>query len=454
MNKSLWKAVSDFVLDTADESYGFSTRLAYENSWTVAFTNGAINEYKKFMYLAATSTTMVSPSAIVDIVWHQHLIYTNSYTAFCSILGKRIEHIPSNHSKKERERFFIAKQQTKLLYEENFGPQPELFWHFEDELQSLILSKSSISFNRIVFISICVFSISFFPFYFLSKPILLKIDNPIFLFLYIVGFLIALFCLDVFAKKHYTKLLKKNSNNLIISNLNSLELLYLKTNQIKSLVHFLVNKLIMSKDLVVLKNKKIQPRTNLKMKSVFENEIVKVLNDFELMYYPQLIKLTIQKPLFQQFSKSGDKLRNYFEQSKEVQKVIIISLIVIGLFFSVGFSRLFIGLYREIPVKYLVFVLIIQFFVSHYFLKRMLSYFFSETLIHFYQNTIIGKSEKTEWDYVFFGKAALAASFIPMVGYSNRKGDSYHGGCGSSCGGGSSCGSSCGGCGGCGGCGS
>ena len=53
--------------------------------------NEAIEEYKKFMYLAATSNQMVSPSEIVDIVWHQHLIFTQSYKEFCDILGKKIE---------------------------------------------------------------------------------------------------------------------------------------------------------------------------------------------------------------------------------------------------------------------------------------------------------------------------------------------------------------------------
>ena len=66
-------------------------------------TQKAIEEYKKFMYLAATSNQMVSPSEIVDIVWHQHLIFTNSYSDFCNLLGKRIEHIPSTHNKSEFE---------------------------------------------------------------------------------------------------------------------------------------------------------------------------------------------------------------------------------------------------------------------------------------------------------------------------------------------------------------
>jgi len=68
--------------------YGFSTRLANENYWTIDFTKKAVAEYKKFKYLAATSELMVSHSEIVDVVWHQHLIFTNSYSELCRMLGK------------------------------------------------------------------------------------------------------------------------------------------------------------------------------------------------------------------------------------------------------------------------------------------------------------------------------------------------------------------------------
>ena len=83
MNKQLLNEVLAFSFDGEFSEYGFSTRLAKENSWTKNFTEQAILEYKKFMYLAATANAMVSPSEIVDIVWHQHLIFTQSYKKFC-----------------------------------------------------------------------------------------------------------------------------------------------------------------------------------------------------------------------------------------------------------------------------------------------------------------------------------------------------------------------------------
>jgi hypothetical protein len=73
---------------------------------------------------------MISPSEIVDVVWHQHLIFSQSYETFCALLGKKIAHIPSTHSKNESAKFKLAKDRTQRLYAENFGSQPAEFWEF------------------------------------------------------------------------------------------------------------------------------------------------------------------------------------------------------------------------------------------------------------------------------------------------------------------------------------
>lgn len=58
VNLNLWNKIQDFDFDSPISEYGFSTRLASENYWTCNFTEEAILEYKKFMYLAATSDFM------------------------------------------------------------------------------------------------------------------------------------------------------------------------------------------------------------------------------------------------------------------------------------------------------------------------------------------------------------------------------------------------------------
>ena len=142
MDHALWKKISDYDLDAPISEYGFSIRLAKENYWTINFTKKAILEYKKFMYLAATSDLMVSPSEIVDVVWHQHLIFTQSYTDFCAVLGKNIQHVPSTHNKVDFEKFKQAKERTKKYYAANFGEQPKEIWDYAGMYDSLHLPKA------------------------------------------------------------------------------------------------------------------------------------------------------------------------------------------------------------------------------------------------------------------------------------------------------------------------
>jgi len=57
-------------------------------------------EYKKFLSLKViskdTSDPMfLSPSALVDKVWHVHLLHTAQYRADCSALGATIDHSPA-----------------------------------------------------------------------------------------------------------------------------------------------------------------------------------------------------------------------------------------------------------------------------------------------------------------------------------------------------------------------
>ena len=157
MNQELWDKILLFDFDNPPSAYGFSTKLAKENFWTIEFTKQAILEYKKFMYLATTSNFMVSPSEIVDVVWHQHLIFTQSYQDFCSILGKQIQHIPSTHNKEDFEKFKQAKERTIQFYERDFGMQPKNIWTYKDMFESLHLDKAKFKLRTFLINAILVF---------------------------------------------------------------------------------------------------------------------------------------------------------------------------------------------------------------------------------------------------------------------------------------------------------
>ena len=195
MNAVLWEEVLKFELDNPNDEYGFLTRLAFENKWTIHFAKTAVLEYKKFMYLAAVANEMVSPSEIVDIVWHQHLIFTVSYSDFCSLLSKRIEHIPSTHNRSEAEKFYKAKEKTRELYEQNFGKQPQEIWKYSNALDSLGLDKSKIEIVRLKKVFLGLFALLIFPIYYSVKPVLIQIQNPEFLIFYILLFAVVILSL-------------------------------------------------------------------------------------------------------------------------------------------------------------------------------------------------------------------------------------------------------------------
>jgi len=180
MNTELWEKIEAFNLDHPISEYGFSTRLANENLWTKNFTQKAITEYKKFMYLAATSGCMVSPSEIVDVVWHQHLIFTQSYAEFCKILGKNIQHIPSTHNRQEAAKFKEAKEATTKLYNEAFGNQPFDIWSCESITETLALKKMRFDVDSCMVAAVFLLVVLGFLLFSTLRPVFASINNPAF----------------------------------------------------------------------------------------------------------------------------------------------------------------------------------------------------------------------------------------------------------------------------------
>jgi hypothetical protein len=75
----LWQRLLDFNFDKPNVILTFSKRLARDNGWTKKYTQVAIAEYLKFVFLAVVAGHPVTPSEQVDRVWHLHLTYTQSY---------------------------------------------------------------------------------------------------------------------------------------------------------------------------------------------------------------------------------------------------------------------------------------------------------------------------------------------------------------------------------------
>lgn len=470
MDKTLWKKVVVFSFDNPNDEYGFSTRLALENHWTLYFTQSAMLEYKKFMFLAATNNEMVSPSEIVDIVWHQHLIFTNSYSDFCNLVGKRIEHIPSTHNRSEFDKFQIAKERTKELYELNFGSQPAEIWHYNNEFDSLQLEKSNYDVKKLRKNFLKYTLIASFPVCLIIYSLLIKIQNPYFIIGYLLLFVAAFLLLKYYVRNKFNSLYINLESNAIIENLTALELVYFRDNSLDVVIHGVVNKLIERNKIKILENSRLELIDENLEHSPYENCIIEIMKEFEPMPYKQLCWNVRRKPIFEQLQNATYRIKDRIIGSKSFTNVMIVAMITLGVLLSIGFSRLFSGFWRDKPVIFLLIALVPLVFITRYYLNQLLNLIFIDIIPSSFKEKVLGRGESKrdwEWDYFLYGTAMLSTAFIPIVNYasptSSSSGDYFSisssgnsGSCGSSCGSSgssgsscsSSCGSSCGGCGG------
>lgn len=127
----LWRRIQAHEFDKADVELPFSMRLAEENGWTDDFTQHAIREYRRFVFLACIADHEVTPSDEVDQVWHLHLAYTQDYwDRFCGeVLRRPLHHRPSEGGISEQIRYEANYLQTLALYQDTFAePPPPEFW--------------------------------------------------------------------------------------------------------------------------------------------------------------------------------------------------------------------------------------------------------------------------------------------------------------------------------------
>ena len=134
----LWEKLRGLSLDGSVGSKSFAARLAGEQRWSDAFTRRAIEEYRRFLLLFALEqrrekaaptltggpgATRIVPSAIVDKVWHLHLLYTQSYWEdLCrDVLGEPLHHQPANGSAGEAGALDEVYRANMEAYRTTFG---------------------------------------------------------------------------------------------------------------------------------------------------------------------------------------------------------------------------------------------------------------------------------------------------------------------------------------------
>jgi hypothetical protein len=129
--KKLWQRISDFPIDDPDAKFPFSRKLAKEQKWTYDFTLGAIQEYRKFIFLCCISPLGAAPSQVIDEVWHLHLIYTENYwEEFCEkTLNMKIHHHPSSGGPQQKDKHILWHLDTLEQYRSIFNhAPPPAYW--------------------------------------------------------------------------------------------------------------------------------------------------------------------------------------------------------------------------------------------------------------------------------------------------------------------------------------
>lgn len=109
----------------------FADKLSRKLNWEKNFALKAIWEYKKFVYMGVLSDFSVTPSKIIDQVWHEHLLFSSGYRKFCNeVLLCNFDHNPELVSiDSQTEAFQSQYFRTIKLYKIEFGlePPPEIW---------------------------------------------------------------------------------------------------------------------------------------------------------------------------------------------------------------------------------------------------------------------------------------------------------------------------------------
>ncbi|MEO6524497.1 MAG: hypothetical protein ABIN91_22625 [Mucilaginibacter sp.] len=353
MDTALWDKVVNFNIDGVVSEYCFTTRLENENYWTANFAAAAILEYKKFMYLAAVSDGMVSPSEIVDIVWHQHLVFTKSYDEFGELLGKKIQHIPSTHHKSEFSKFKLAGDRTKKLYKETFGTQPAEIWEHDTLYYPLNMEKAKFNTVKLISIGIVLFIPLFFAAYFCLYPIYITIHNPDFMLGYTSIAVAAFVSLLLYNHTKLNAMIMQWSKYAFAFTLTPLELVYLQNNEIEPVIHGVVNQLILDNRLSV------EPDNNLAVindSGISDPVLFCVLQTVSAnpqMAYYKLVNILKQKPAFNKTARAMDAFQKYVSRSKQFIRLFSLNFIISGMVLTLGAIRLATGVVRDKPVTYI-----------------------------------------------------------------------------------------------------
>jgi hypothetical protein len=123
---NLWEKINEKFGGTNASTKAFADKISRKHNCSKGYALKAVNEYKKFLYLAVISDFHVTPSQPIDKVWHEHILFTQAYGIFCKeIIEYELNHHPELIPIEDQtERYHAQYLSTIELYIKEFGKSP------------------------------------------------------------------------------------------------------------------------------------------------------------------------------------------------------------------------------------------------------------------------------------------------------------------------------------------
>lgn len=126
VSANMWEKINQSFGGTDASTKAFADKISRKHNWTKAFALKTVQEYKKFVFLGVIGEFHVTPSKFIDVVWHEHILFTNAYNGFCTeIIEYRFEHYPELMNVATETEIYNAQYiKTIELYISEFGKLP------------------------------------------------------------------------------------------------------------------------------------------------------------------------------------------------------------------------------------------------------------------------------------------------------------------------------------------
>ncbi len=126
VSPNLWEHIQSAFGGVDASTKAFAYKIARKHLCNKKLALAMIGEYKKFIYLGVISDFYVTPSKLIDVVWHEHILFSKAYRDFCAeVIQYEFHHYPELVPLQDQTGQFNAQYLDTLeLYKTEFGINP------------------------------------------------------------------------------------------------------------------------------------------------------------------------------------------------------------------------------------------------------------------------------------------------------------------------------------------